>query len=179
LPASPGGLAEPAVPADLHLDANTKERAMPGYSRIDEGFYVSGQIAPQDLPEIAALGVRTIVNNRPDGEGGPDQPDARQMRAAAEAAGLAYHYLPMTPQSLSPELLEAFRGAVEGSEGPVLAHCKSGARSTALWALTETCHNAADVDATLEKARAAGYDLGGMRPMIEQYVAWHEAQRET
>lgn len=152
---------------------------MAAYSRIDDGFYVSGQIAPQDLPEIAALGVRTIINNRPDGEGGPEQPSAQDVRAAAEAEGLAYHYLPMTPQTLSPDLLEFFRGAVEGSEGPVLAHCKSGGRSAALWALIETCHNAGDVDATLEKARAAGYDLGGMRPMIEQYVAWHEARRKA
>ncbi|MEX0759557.1 MAG: TIGR01244 family sulfur transferase [Tistlia sp.] len=152
---------------------------MPGYSRIDEGFYASGQIEPDDLPEIAGLGVRTLVNNRPDGEGGPDQPDSRTMRAAAEAAGLTYHYLPMTPQSLSPALLEEFRKAVEGSEGPVLAHCKSGARSAALWALTETCHNAGDVERTLEKTRAAGYDLTGMRPMIEQYVAWHEQQKKA
>lgn len=150
---------------------------MPSYSKIADGFYAAGQIAPEDLPEIAALGVRTIVNNRPDGEGGPEQPGSEQMQAAAASAGLAYHYLPMTPQTLTPELLERFRAIVEGSEGPVLAHCRSGARSTALWALTETCHNAADVDTTLEKARAAGYDLSGMRPMIEQYVAWHAAQR--
>ncbi|SMF43485.1 TIGR01244 family protein [Tistlia consotensis] len=150
---------------------------MPSYSKIAEGFYASGQIAPEDLAEIAGLGVRTIVNNRPDGEGGPEQPTSEEMGAAAVAAGLAYHYLPMTPQSLSPELLERFRAVVEGSPGPVLAHCKSGARSTALWALSETCHNAADIDATLEKARAGGYDLGGMRPMIEQYIAWHEVQR--
>lgn len=151
---------------------------MPSYNKIDERFYASGQIAPADLQEIAALGVRTIVNNRPDGEGGPEQPSSEEMRAAAEEAGLRYHYLPMTAQTMSPELLEQFRQAVEGSEGPVLAHCKSGARSTALWALTETCHNAEDVETTLAKARAAGYDLSGMRPMIEQYVAWHEAQRK-
>ncbi len=152
---------------------------MTSIAKIADGFYAAGQIAPDDLPEIAGLGVRTIVNNRPDGEGGPEQPRSDEMRAAAEAAGMTYHYLPMTPQSLSPELLEQFRQAVESAEGPVLAHCKSGARSTALWALTETCHNRADIDDTLARARAGGYDLGGMRPMIEQYVAWHEAKAQS
>ena len=152
---------------------------MPSYSKIDEDFYAAGQIAPEDVPEIAALGITTIVNNRPDGEGGPEQPTSAAVRAAAEAAGLAYHYVPMTPQTLDPELLERFRAALAASAGPVLAHCKSGTRSAALWALAETCHQGSDVEATLAKARIAGYELGGMRPMIEQFVAWHEARRPT
>ena len=142
--------------------------------RLDDKVHAGGQIGPQDIEALKAEGFTAIVNNRPDGEGGPEQPTSEAVRAAAEAAGLTYSYIPMTTQSLSPETLEAFHAAVQAAPGKVLAHCRSGARSTALWALAEACHNARDVDAVIADAGQAGYDLSQMRPMLQQWMQLHE-----
>jgi sulfide:quinone oxidoreductase len=142
---------------------------------LDKKFSAAGQLTPEDIAEAARRGFKAIINNRPDGEGGPEQPTSDENRKAAEAAGMAYHYLPMTPQNLDSELLEAFRKAVEEGPGPVVAHCKSGARSTALWALVETVHNRRDIDEVLNQAAKEGYDLSGMRAVIERFVAAHNA----
>lgn len=142
--------------------------------RLDDKVHAGGQIGPQDIEALKAEGFTAIVNNRPDGEGGPEQPTSEAVRAAAEAAGLTYSYIPMTTQSLSPETLEAFHAAVQAAPGKVLAHCRSGARSTALWALAEACHNARDVDAVIADAGQAGYDLSQMRPMLQQWIQLHE-----
>ena len=142
--------------------------------RLDDKVHAGGQIGPQDIEALKAEGFTAIVNNRPDGEGGPEQPTSEAVRAAAEAAGLAYSYIPMTTQSLSPETLEAFHAAVQAAPGKVLAHCRSGARSTALWALAEACHNARDVDAVIADAGQAGYDLSQMRPMLQQWIQLHD-----
>ncbi|RDD62792.1 TIGR01244 family sulfur transferase [Ferruginivarius sediminum] len=142
---------------------------------LDKKFSAAGQLTPEDIAEAARRGFKAIINNRPDGEGGPEQPTSDENRKAAEAAGMDYHYLPMTPQNLDSELLEAFRKAVEEGPGPVLAHCKSGARSAALWALVETAHNRRDIDEVLKQAAKEGYDLSGMRPVFEKFVAAHNA----
>ena len=144
-------------------------------AKVSDNFSATGQIQPADMAEIAAQGFKTVINNRPDGEGGAEQPSSDACRAAAEAAGLTYHYIPMTPQSMSVELLGDFHRAVTDSPQPVLAHCKSGARSTALWALSESCHNAREVDAVIAQAKESGYDLSGMRPLLESYAAQHRA----
>ena len=143
------------------------------FAKISDDFSATGQLRPEDMAEVAAQGFKTVINNRPDGEGGAEQPSSADCRAAAEAAGLAYHYIPMTPQMMSMELLGDFHRALADSPQPVLAHCKSGARSTALWALSEACHNERGVEEVLGQARAGGFDLSGMRPMLEAYVAQH------
>lgn len=145
------------------------------FAKISDRFAATGQISPEEMPEVAKQGFKTVINNRPDGEGGPEQPSSEACRAAAEEAGLTYHYIPMTPQTMSMELLGNFHRAVTDSPQPVLAHCKSGARSTALWALTETCHNDREIDTVIAEAKQAGYDLSGMRPMLEAYVAQHKS----
>lgn len=139
--------------------------------KISETFHVTGQLTPDEIRQAAKDGYKTIINNRPDGEGGPEQPTAAACREAAEEAGLAYYHIPMTPDRLSMEMIEEFRRAVEEQPGPVLAHCKSGGRSTTLWALVECCHNARDVDEVLARAAAEGYDLSQMRPLLQDYVA--------
>jgi uncharacterized protein (TIGR01244 family) len=140
------------------------------FHRIDDNFAAAGQITPADVPEIARQGYKVIVNNRPDNEGGPEQPNSDQVRAAAEAEGLEYHYIPMTPDALSLEMIEEFRQALENGPGPVLAHCKSGARSTALWALVQCCHNNCDPDDIIAQAYQQGYDLSQMRPLFQAYA---------
>jgi uncharacterized protein (TIGR01244 family) len=101
--------------------------------RLDDNTLVGGQIWPEDIPAIAALGVTTIVNNRPDGEE-PGQPMNAAIEAAAQAAGLEYRFIPVAG-GFPPEQVAAMAAAVNDAAGKLLAFCRSGARSAHLWAL--------------------------------------------
>jgi uncharacterized protein (TIGR01244 family) len=100
---------------------------------VAEGFSVAPQLQPSDLAELARLGFRSVINNRPDFEAGPDQPTGEQMRAAAEAAGLAYAHVPSPPSADDPAAINGMRSALKVLPQPVLAFCRSGARSTKLY----------------------------------------------
>lgn len=143
---------------------------MPMTAKLSPKLEVSGQVHPEDVPELARKGFTAIVNNRPDGEE-PGQPTAVEVRAAAEAEGLAYVHLPMIPAELSPELVSDFAAAIERSPGPVLAHCRSGMRSVLLWALAEASGGSQPVDQILAQAAGAGFDISRMRPLIKQFAA--------
>lgn len=101
-------------------------------------FSTAPQLMPEHMSAIAAHGFRSIINNRPDMEGGPDQPTSSQMQAAALAAGLRYHYLPVISGSITPEQVVQMAELVQTAPGPVLAFCRSGARSTQLWMMGAT-----------------------------------------
>jgi uncharacterized protein (TIGR01244 family) len=101
-------------------------------------FSTAPQLAPEHMTAIASHGFRTVINNRPDMEGGPDQPTSAQMQAAAEAAGLTYHYLPVISGSITAEQVQHMAELVKSAPSPVLAFCRSGARSTQLWMMGAT-----------------------------------------
>ncbi len=123
--------------------------------RLDETTFVATrQIAPGDIAEAVALAVRTIVNNRPDGEE-PGQPTGAEIEAAAKGAGLGYRHIPVAG-GFSQGQVEAMAEALE--EGPILAFCRSGTRSTYLWALARA-QRGGDAATLIERAAAAGYDL--------------------
>jgi uncharacterized protein (TIGR01244 family) len=94
---------------------------------------VAPQLEPAAMAWAAQQGFKSVVNNRPDGEGGPDQPTSAQMQAAAEAAGLRYVYLPVNGAYQSPEEIAAFAALLAELPRPLLAFCRSGARSTKLY----------------------------------------------
>ncbi|HBL87414.1 MAG TPA: TIGR01244 family phosphatase, partial [Alcanivorax sp.] len=94
---------------------------------------VAGQIQPGQLEDIARQGFYTVINNRPDGEG-DDQPTSDALKQAARAAGLAYYHLPVTPGEISDTDILGFAGLMQQSRGPVLAFCRTGNRSSSLWA---------------------------------------------
>lgn len=139
--------------------------------KIDDNFATAGQLGAVDIAEAVTQGYGTIINNRPDSELSPEQPTSAENRKAAEAAGGAYYYLPMTPDTLSRNLVEAFAKALDNADGPVLAHCASGMRSLALWVLVQCAHKGADIDDTLKLATEKGYDLTALRPVIEKHRA--------
>ena len=101
---------------------------------IDADFKAAAQIAPEDVPAIAAQGFRTIMCNRPDGEA-PDQPPFAAIEAAARAEGLAVAHLPVVPGQITEEDVAAFRDAVASLPAPIFAYCRSGTRSQNLWQL--------------------------------------------
>ena len=104
--------------------------------RINDHVSVSPQINPEDVAAIKAQGFVAIINNRPDGES-PDQPSSATIEQAAHDAGLAYHYIPLGREGVSAQMVEETKQVLEGSTGPVFCYCRSGTRSTTLWALSQ------------------------------------------
>jgi uncharacterized protein (TIGR01244 family) len=100
---------------------------------IDAALSVAGQLQPEDMPALAAAGIRSIINNRPDFEAGAAQPTSAQLEAAARAAGLDYRYLPVPPAGHTPEQARSMASAVAALRQPVLAFCRTGRRSAALY----------------------------------------------
>lgn len=114
------------------------------------------------MPLLAEAGFKTLINNRPD-----DEVDAtidhQRMQAAAAEAGMEYHYLPFSPGQVTPELIEGYAKALTGAR-PVVAYCRSGNRSTVLWALANA--GRLPQDDLLKTAAEAGYDLTPVLPLI-------------
>jgi uncharacterized protein (TIGR01244 family) len=133
--------------------------------RINDHVSVAPQISPEDLPTLKAMGFTTVVNNRPDGETS-GQPSDATMRQAAEALGLDYHFIPLGRDGVGPELIAQTRTALEGSAGPVLCYCRSGTRSTTLWALSQAGEMPADEIVGL--AAGAGYDMSHLLGYLSQ-----------
>ncbi|WP_244466942.1 TIGR01244 family sulfur transferase [Devosia geojensis] len=133
--------------------------------RINDHISVSGQISPEDIATLKAEGFTTIINNRPDGEA-PDQPAAAEVEAAARAAGLAYHHIPLGRDGVTAEMVEKTKAALDASEGPVFAFCRSGTRSTTLWALSQ----AGEMEASeiIGQAAHAGYDMSHLAGHLSQ-----------
>jgi len=133
--------------------------------RINDHVSVSGQISPEDVASLKSLGFTAIVNNRPDGES-PDQPAGAEIEAAAKAAGLAYYAIPLGREGVSPELVEKTKAVIEGSDGPVFCFCRSGTRSTTLWALSQ----AGEMDASeiISQAAEAGYDMSHLAGILSR-----------
>ncbi|WP_425102208.1 TIGR01244 family sulfur transferase [Tropicibacter sp. S64] len=136
--------------------------------QITPRYHVSPQIAPDDLPAAKAAGFTRIICNRPDAENPPEW-QAEAMAAAAEAAGLEFHVLPLTHQTMTPQNVALQRSLYEEASGPVLAYCASGTRCTVVWALGMA--GEMPVDDILTTAAEAGYDLSGLRPTLEAIAA--------
>lgn len=133
--------------------------------RINEHVSVAPQISPEDVAAIKAAGFTAIINNRPDGEA-PDQPPSAVIEQAAHAAGLSYHYIPLGREGVTPEMVEKTREVLEGSTGPVFCYCRSGTRSTTLWALSQAGKQpASDIIAA---AAHAGYDVSHLAGHLNQ-----------
>jgi uncharacterized protein (TIGR01244 family) len=97
--------------------------------RLTADIAVAGQLEPAAMAEAAAAGYRSVINNRPDFEGGPTQPTSASVEAAARAAGLQYAWLPVAPNVQTPDEIARFAALLETLPKPVLAFCRSGARS--------------------------------------------------
>jgi uncharacterized protein (TIGR01244 family) len=100
---------------------------------LNSDFAIAPQLEPAAMAAAAAAGFRSVINNRPDLEGGPAQPTSADMQAAATAAGLSYAYLPVSGAWQSPEEIAEFRRLIDSLPRPILAFCRSGARSTRLY----------------------------------------------
>jgi uncharacterized protein (TIGR01244 family) len=133
--------------------------------KLDEAMFVAGQIHAGDIPVLKAGGIAMIVNNRPDSEE-PDQPAGDEIEAAARAAGIGYRSVPIAG-GFSGEQVQAMGEALDAAEGPVLAFCRSGTRSTYLWALARSQQGDA-AEELMRKAASAGYDLTPIAPDLQR-----------
>jgi uncharacterized protein (TIGR01244 family) len=98
---------------------------------------VAPQLNADAMAEAARLGFKSVVNNRPDFEGGPDQPTSADIAAAAQAAGLEYRFLPVAGGYQSPEEAAQMARLLQELPRPMLMFCRSGARSARLYALAQ------------------------------------------
>ena len=128
---------------------------------LNDEITVAGQISPADVHAWAAAGGRMIVNNRPDGED-LRQPAGATIAAACADAGLSYRAIPVTHAGIAPEQVAAMAAALRDTDGPVLAFCRSGTRSTYLWALAAQ-QRGGSADTIAADAAKAGHDI---RPLL-------------
>ena len=124
------------------------------------GLSATGRLDRADIDALAQAGVRTIINNRPDGED-PGQLPAAEARRIAEAQGIAYRFIPITAATLSRADVDAFAAALRDAPTPVVAHCRSGTRSTLLWALVRM-REGADALALVAEAARHGIDIASL-----------------
>ena len=134
------------------------------FIRLTGTMSVAGQLAAADMAAAAAAGYVAVVNNRPDREVS-GQPTGADIAAAAAAAGLRYATIPVGAAGLGPAQIEAMAAVLADSSGPVLAFCRSGTRSTHLWALA-AAQLGGDPDVIVEAASSGGYDIAGLRPAL-------------
>lgn len=139
------------------------------FRKISDTVLASPQIGIAEVAEAAAQGVSLIVNNRPEGES-DDQTPGAEIEAAARAAGLGYVAIPVTHAGFSEGQVTAMREALADSQGKVLAYCRSGTRSTLLWALAEASRGG-DPDAIAAQAAQAGYDIAPVRALVDMLAA--------
>jgi uncharacterized protein (TIGR01244 family) len=100
---------------------------------ITDMFAVAPQLGPQDMQAVAEAGYRSVIINRPDGEGGPEQPASADVIAAAKEAGLAVEYQPVVSGAMTEQDVERFRQLLATLPAPVLAYCRTGTRCTHLY----------------------------------------------
>lgn len=139
---------------------------MTEFRAVTPDFFVAPQLAPVDFAAAAALGIKLVINNRPDGES-RDQPTGGAIKAAAEAAGIAYRALPFTGPP-PPAVVAETAQLIEQARGPVLAYCRTGTRSVTAWAMAQALQGALGPNELIALAGKAGYDLSRARGALIQ-----------
>ncbi len=139
------------------------------FRQITDSVFASPQIGTEAIAEAKEMGIVRIVNNRPEGES-DDQTPGDAIEAEARAAGIDYVAIPVGHGGFSQAQVDAMAKALDTADGPVLAYCRSGTRSTLLWALARA--KAGDNPSVIaSKAAAAAYDVSPIRQLIDMFAA--------
>ena len=107
--------------------------SLPPLHSLSADVSAAPQLEPAAMALVAQAGFKSVINNRPDHEGGADQPTSAAIEAAALAAGLTYRHLPVVPGYQSPEEIAKFRELLDALPKPILAFCRTGTRSGKLF----------------------------------------------
>ncbi len=124
---------------------------------ITQGYSVSTQLTAADLGAVQASGHRSVICNRPDGEAS-HQPAHEEIERACRERQLEFRYIPIRGGTIGEDDVRAFDQALRELPGPILAYCRTGTRSTRIWALAEAKRR--PLPEILKLTRAAGYDMG-------------------
>ena len=138
------------------------------FRKVSDDYFVAPQLQAADFIAARDAGIRTIINNRPDGETADQLSDA-EARELAATLGLGYAHVPVVSGRMGPDDVTALGAAIADHPGPYLAYCRSGTRSCHLWACATAGRR--PVEETVAAAAAAGYDLTPMRTLLERLAA--------
>ncbi len=139
------------------------------FRQLTDRVMASPQITLDQVAEAAASGVGLVINNRPEDES-DDQTPGDAIEAAARAAGMDYLAIPVTHAGFSESQVKAMAKALASTDKKVLAYCRSGTRSTLLWALAEASRGQSPHALTAAAAQA-GYDLAPVRALMDMLAA--------
>ena len=138
--------------------------------KLHNSLFVMGQISLEDIDNLAEAGVKTIINNRPDNEE-PGQLLHQQASERAAQKGINYVYLPMqSGQPMPATLINDFKEVINNTNEPILAHCRSGMRSSFIWALGQVTDGSMTVDEVIHAAQSANIPLANYRAVLESAV---------
>lgn len=129
---------------------------------LTDDFSVAGQITSADLAQLTSLGIKSIINNRPDAEA-IDQPASNELAAQAAGLNITFVHIPVIPGSITDKNITDFKSACQSLPKPILAFCRTGTRCASLWALSEADSRGMDV---LKITRNAGYDLTALKSRL-------------
>lgn len=136
------------------------------FRKISDTFLAAPQISASDIAAAKEQGVTMIINNRPDGEE-PDAPQSGEIEIAAKAAGMDYAAIAVTHAGFSHPQIDAMISALASAgNGKVLAYCRSGTRSTMLWALAQAKSGMHPAEIAA-RAESAGYDVAPIAAMLD------------
>ncbi|MGH1419083.1 MAG: TIGR01244 family sulfur transferase [Hyphomicrobiaceae bacterium] len=143
------------------------------YQKLTDDLSVAGQINPNDIAKLSAAGFKSIISNRPDGEGS-DQPSFAEIETTAKENGIAARYIPVTTGTVTDEDAAKFSVVMSELPKPILAYCRTGTRSTTLWALAEA--DKRPMSDILSRAKDAGYDMSGI---VRRITSAEEVRTDT
>ena len=129
--------------------------------KLSSDFSVSPQIAADDVAKIAALGFKSVLCNRPDGEALEQTPSV-QIAEQALRCGLEFRLIPVSGCNFTDAAVANFSRAIESLPTPILGYCRTGTRSTNLWALALALAGKHSPQELISLAKSAGYDLSAI-----------------
>lgn len=138
---------------------------MTDFRRLSNTVSASPQISLEEVAQAKRDGFAMVINNRPDNEE-DGQPGSAEIGAAVEAQGMGYRYIPVTSSQMTPQKIAEMAEALAAADGPTLAYCRSGTRSTFLWALAEASRGA-EPAGLIEAAADAGYNVSMIAPVLK------------
>ncbi|HUK06526.1 MAG TPA: TIGR01244 family sulfur transferase [Stellaceae bacterium] len=133
---------------------------------VDQDYAVASQVTAADIADLAGEGVRTLINNRPDGEE-PGQLSSSEAREKAAKLGMTYLYIPVQTPTISAADIEATAQALKTAPRPIVAHCRSGTRCYLLWAAVQALAGK-DPAQLVMRAAGDGYDIRALPDLLRR-----------
>jgi protein tyrosine/serine phosphatase len=138
--------------------------------RVDDNVYRGKQPKKEDIPKLAAMGVKTVLDLR-------ERFERKQWeRGAVEAAGMQYVRigLPGTLEPTSREIDKILALLEDPTRGPVFIHCRRGADRTGLViACYRIAHDHWTNAEALKEAREQG--LSPFEILMRRYIEHYRA----